>query len=269
MPFFTYKGCEIEYEKSGQGKGLVLIHGTAQSIAGTWPSVFDYFKNCRTVVAPNLSGSGQTKDQGQELTISFLAEQVLATADEAGLEKFEVIGHSLGACVALELAATQPERVEKVVTLAGFASTGDVRMQLQFRLWLELAQSDPLRLAELFLFTAYSPRYVTRFTSEEIEGFIKDIHEGTDWTGALRQINLGLKVDVTERLAQIAQPTLVVGCRHDYISPLVYSKELVRDLPKAYFEELDCGHAALDEMPEDFNMRLDRFLSRYIARAEL
>lgn len=268
MPLFTYKDCEIEYERAGQGQGLLLIHGTAQTLASSWPAVFSYFKSCRTVAAPNLSGSGQTRDKGQKLTIPFLAEQALATADQAGLDSFDVIGHSLGACVALELAASQPERVNKLVLLAGFASAADVRMQLQFNLWRELAQSDPRRLAELFLFTAYSPPFVTRFSPEEIEGIVKDIHETTDWAGALRQIELDLMVNMTGRIPQIKQPALVLGCRHDYIAPPVYAKELVKLLPKAYYQELDCGHAALDELPEYFNPLVDKFLSRAIARAD-
>ena len=167
MPFAPYENGRIEYSAVGEGKGLVLVHGTGQSAENTWTEVAEHFAPSRTVVCPNYSGSGRTRDDGGELTVGLLAEQVLAAADHAGLERFAVVGHSLGTCVAMHLAATYPDRVDEVALLAGFASAEDVRLRLMLGMWKEMAGKNPRLLAETFLFTAFSPAFVSGLGDRE------------------------------------------------------------------------------------------------------
>lgn len=265
MPFAPYNDYSIEYSVEGNGKGLVLIHGTGQSAENTWPEVVKHFAACnpgRRVVCPNYSGSGKTTDSGQELTIAFLAEQVLAAADHAEVERFDVVGHSLGTCVAVYLAAHYPNRVGKMALLAGFISTEDARSQLQFRMWKEMADTNPRLLAEMFLFTAFSPRFVAQMNDCTAKSVVEDIYRTTNWQGASRQISLDLSVNMAQEVRMIQQKTLVIGCQHDFIVPLSHSEALRGHLPHAEYRELDAGHGGATENPVEFINLLDAFLKQ-------
>lgn len=260
MPFAPYNGGSVEYSVEGSGKGLVLIHGTGQSAENTWPETVKHFAPGRRVVCPNYSGSGRTSDNGEELSVAFLAEQVLAAADHAGVKTFAVVGHSLGTCVAMHLAAHHPKRVEKVALLAGFVTTADARSQLQFRMWKELAGTNPKLLAAMFLFTAFSPVFVAQMNDDAARTIVEEIYATTDWKGASRQISLDLNVNMEREVAMIAQPTLIIGCQHDFIVPLSHSETLREHIPHAEYRELDAGHGGATENPVAFIRLLDDFL---------
>ena len=263
MPFAPYKDCSVEYSVEGNGKGLVLIHGTGQSAENTWPEVVKHFVAAnpgRRVVCPNYSGSGKTTDSGQALTVALLAEQVLAAVDHAGVKDFDVVGHSLGTCVAMHMAAHHPNRVDKVALLAGFISSGDARSQLQFRMWKEMADTNPKLLAEMFLFTAFSPGFVAQMTDCMVKSVVDEIYRNTDWKGASRQISLDLNVNMAAEVSRIQQKTLIIGCQHDFIVPVSHAKDLLKSMKNAEYRELDAGHGGATEKPAQFIQLLDAFL---------
>ncbi len=251
MPFAPHKNCHIEYSVAGAGKGLVLVHGTGQSAENTWTHVAKHFSSRYTVVCPNYSGSGKTRDNNEELTVALLAEQVLAAAEHAGLRQFDIIGHSLGTCVAMHLAATYPERVGRVVLLAGFAAT-DARLKLQLGMWKELAENSPKLLASMFLFSAFSPAFVAEMTDCAVREAVEAIFATTNWQGAVRQIALDLRVDITKEAAAMRQATLVLGCAYDYIVPIAHSRVLLKLIPNARYAEMETGHAGCVENVSQF-----------------
>jgi pimeloyl-ACP methyl ester carboxylesterase len=260
MPFAPYKDCQIEYTVTGEGRGLVLVHGTGQSAENTWMEVVKHFSLKRTVVCPNYSGSGRTIDNNEILTVELLAEQVLAATEHAGLRQFDIAGHSLGTCVAIYLAAHYPDRIGKVILLAGFTSTEDARSQLQFRMWKEMAETTPKLLAEIFLFTAFSPAFMTGMSNCMMCDTVDAIFKTTDWEGAARQIDLDLRINVMEEARTMQQETLVIGCIHDYIIPVSHSRKLIKTIPAARYAEMETGHAGCVENPLQFISLVDAFL---------
>jgi pimeloyl-ACP methyl ester carboxylesterase len=56
-------------------------------------------------------------------------QDVMAVAEHSGWEKFNLLGHSMGASISSELAATFPERIERSVLIDGFIATGGVSME--------------------------------------------------------------------------------------------------------------------------------------------
>ncbi|MDP9865808.1 MULTISPECIES: alpha/beta fold hydrolase [Streptosporangium] len=72
MPFTTAHGTRVHHEVDGHGPGLVLVHGTGGDAEEVFGNVVDHFTRTRTVARPNFSGSGQTTDDGAELTRDFI-----------------------------------------------------------------------------------------------------------------------------------------------------------------------------------------------------
>ncbi|MFE1835991.1 alpha/beta fold hydrolase [Streptomyces sviceus] len=115
-------GLEMYYETHGaasdQGRPLVLLHGGAHTVGLTFSAVLPTLAADRTVVAPELQGHGHTADTDREMTVPYLAADVVALLDELGIRQADFLGFSLGGLVALEIAVRHPERVGRLALAA-------------------------------------------------------------------------------------------------------------------------------------------------------
>ena len=250
----------VAYEVDGDGPGLVLVHGTGGDGRTHWDLVASALRTGRTVVRPTLSGSPGTTDGGGPLTLDALAAQVVAAADDAGLAAFDLVGYSLGAAVAARLAASVPERVRRLVLVAGFASADDARARLEFGLWRSLIRTDHDAAARLFMLTGFSPAFLVAMGEEQVEAAVRVGVEGDDWDGMLRQVDLDAVVDVRADLARITAPTLSIGCTHDAMVGASHARAVAALVPGASYAEVDAGHLVVFEAPQALAAELDAFL---------
>ena len=96
---------------------MLLIHGVTASHL-TWPLVAERLPEV-LVIAPDLRGRGRSNDLGGEAGLASHARDLVAVLDALGVERVVVVGHSMGAFVALVLADLYPERVARVVLVDG------------------------------------------------------------------------------------------------------------------------------------------------------
>jgi len=264
MPHVEVAGARVAYRVDGAGPGLVLVHGTGGSAATSWTEVIDRLATRWTVVRPDYAGSGGTVDGGGPLSLDDLATQVVAAAEHAGLASFHVLGFSLGAVVAVKIAADYPGKVSSVVPLGGLLCAADPRLQLQFRLWRHLIANDREAMARLGLLSCFSPAYLARFDAAAVERVVAEDLIGTNWAGLARQVELDLTLDVTAEAARVAAPALVLGCRHDQIVPPdIHARALAAAIPGAEYAELESGHCAPFEVPGPLLDLVEPFLLRH------
>ncbi|MEU2790016.1 alpha/beta fold hydrolase [Streptomyces sp. NPDC007100] len=253
--------ADVEYDVTGSGPGLVLVHGTAAT-REQWRPLTEAVADRFTVVAPDCSGSGATTDHGGPLTLADLADEVLAAAEDAGLGTFHLVGHSLGAAVAAQLAATRPGRVRSLALHAGWAYT-DVRLAAEFRYWLELLRADAEHGTSLFArmlpLMAHGPRYWESVTSEANDELVGAL-AGMITPGAVRQTEVNLGVDLRPVLGLITAPTLVLASAHDRVMGAHQQQALLSGVAGARYAELDAGHGAPAEDPAGFVSVLAGFL---------
>jgi 3-oxoadipate enol-lactonase len=262
MPVVEIAGAKVAYRTEGKGPGLVLVHGTGGNAETNWGQLVGRLADRWMVVRPDYSGSGETVDDGSRLTIAALAAQVVAATEAAGAVPFDLVGFSLGAAVAVKIAADYRDKVRSVVLLAGFASSNDPRLKLQFRLWRELIDRDRDALARLVMLTGFSPAFLSSLDEEALERGVADIVSGNNWPGMARQVDLDLIADVRAEARRISKPTLVVGCTRDHMVPPAHAKELARLIPGVTYAELDSGHLAPMEKPSELLDLIEPFLLR-------
>lgn len=256
MPHVSVGAADVSYGVAGSGPGLVLVHGTGSSAAGTWGHLLDRFTGEWTVVTPDLPGSGGTSDPGGPLLLDDLSAQVAGAAHAAGLDDYAVVGFSLGAAVAAAVAAAQADHVRAVVLVAGADSATGTRSRLQFELWRDLHSADPALFARLWMLTGFSPSFVDAIPVNQIaRAATFPIAPGLE-----RQCDLNARIDLRELAPAVRAPALVLGCTHDSIVPVERVRALAPAIEGAVYDELDCGHLAVLEAPDALADRVCAFL---------
>jgi pimeloyl-ACP methyl ester carboxylesterase len=257
MPTTTNSGVEISYAVSGSGPGLVLIHGIGGNGTTTWGEIAPRLAKDHTVVIPDLRGCGSSQRGDGALTIEELAADVATTARAAGLDRFGVVGFSLGAAVAAQLAASQPERVGSLVLVGSPPSAAGPRAKLQFELWADLVEADPRLFARLWLLTGFSPRFVAAIPTDQID---RAAHFPIEPATA-DQSRLNANLDFGQILGRIRARTLVVACSEDVIHPPEGARDLAFRIPDAAYVELESGHLVVLEDANRLTEVVDAFLS--------
>ena len=109
---------QLSYVREGSGTPLILIHGLG-SAATAWRTITPDLAKEFDVISFDLPGHGQTAFRDSlPMDPHSLAELVVSNLDSLGITNFDLVGNSLGGWIALEIAATYPERVKSVTALA-------------------------------------------------------------------------------------------------------------------------------------------------------
>ncbi|MGW4402215.1 alpha/beta fold hydrolase [Amycolatopsis nivea] len=225
---------------SGQGPGLLLAHGAGGGVTANFGPLLDDLARTHTVVGADYPVAGGTLDE--------LADGLVATAVDAGVEKFAVLGYSLGTAVAVRAATRHPERVTGLILTAGFARP-DARMKLALDLWAELLKGDRALLAKYLMLAAVSEPFLAALTPEQLAEAVAGLAESVP-AGTAYQVELVRKVDTRAELAAIAVPTLVIATTLDSLVPPRHSRELADGIPGAELVEIASGHGIGEEAPE-------------------
>lgn len=255
-------GADISYSVDGVGPALVLVHGTALNAQTNWAELVEPLSQIRTVIRPNYSGSGSTTDTGGELTVARLATQVVSAAKAANAIPFDLVGFSLGAAVAVHIAAHHPEKVRSLVLVGGLLTSEDPRMQLQLRLWQGLIGDDPAALAKIIVLTGFSQSFLSSLNETTLSGMVDTISTETDWLGMARQVALALVLDVRAEAVRVQAPTLSIGLSQDQIAPPHLAEALAKRIPGASFAQVDSGHLGPLEKPAELELLITKFLQQ-------
>ena len=109
---------DISTVQAGEGDPLICIHGLGATKASFLPTVSALAEHHR-VIAIDLPGFGDSvKPLGAAYDSAFFARSVFALMESMGIERAHVAGNSMGGRVALEMAMTKPDRVDRVVLLS-------------------------------------------------------------------------------------------------------------------------------------------------------
>ncbi|WP_410650563.1 alpha/beta fold hydrolase [Amycolatopsis sp. cmx-4-54] len=158
----------------GSGPGLLLAHGGGGSVEGNFGSILDDLARTHTVVGPDYPGSGATPRSTEPLDLDAVADELVSIAVDAGLERFAILGYSLGTGVAVRAATRHPDRVTGLILTAGFTKP-DNRLLLAVDIWRELLGGDRKLLAKFLTFAATGEKHLNALTPSELEAAIEGL----------------------------------------------------------------------------------------------
>jgi pimeloyl-ACP methyl ester carboxylesterase len=254
MTFADRAGRRIRYEAIGEGPAVVLVPGLGGGARafGTLPRRFVRAGfRCLTFDPVGVPPSSPLEG---EFAFEAAAADVLAVLDATGTRKTAIVGTSLGGKVALALAATWPERIDRLVLLAA-AATNSPRARRVYRFFEILATELPAdRFGE-----CVAPFLFGRTFHAHRPGLVDDMvraHRGDSAPRTLMhaQAEALQQFDGSQLACRVTCPTLCMAGLEDTLTPVEEVRATAALIPGASFVAIEhAGHSLLLEDPKAFD----------------
>jgi len=280
MSSFTFEGHRLAYTEFGGGpaavtpaggrgrtarsapgasRPLILVHGLLLSQRMHWPLAEDLAAHGNRVITLDLLGHGESdrpRDMGL-YSMQIFAQQVIALMDHLQIEQAVVMGTSLGANTALEVALARPERLRAVVI--------EMPVLDNALLWSALAFT-PLLVALTFgerpmKALARVARAVPRAALPHYGNVMLDLLRQEPGPGGavLQGLFFGRVAPHRNERRTFEMPTLVLGHRRDPVHPFSDAGHLAEELPHGRLLEAN-SLLELRVSPERLTQELASFL---------
>lgn len=264
MPFFSHNGAELYYELHGSGPALLMLAGLASDCQSWLPVLADLEQQFSLILMDNR-GVGRSS-QGCEISIELMADDAMALLTRLGLEKVNLLGHSMGGMVALQCAVRYPQLVEKLALVAT-ASHNSARNNRLFADWASAREGDADQAAWFRAIFAWIFRDVFFEDSQCVDDVVKSLLCYA-WPqtaqGFRKQVQAIAAFDGTCLLPLVALPTLVVAGEQDILMPLKASGALVEGIRGAQLSVIEqSAHSLCMEQPDQFVRVVASFFKNY------
>jgi 3-oxoadipate enol-lactonase len=262
LPFLHANQIDIRYEVEGDGSAtVVLINGLADELE-TWAyQVPALVRAGFRVVTIDNRGIGKTSKPAGPYTAELLADDAKAVVDHLGLERYHVMGISMGGMIAQSYALKYGAEVRSLTLACTYAAPGPFCSRM-FAMWADTASvmgvPQVMRDVTLWAFTLD----FFRDRAGELAGFESDMRYMNQPVPAyLAQLAVIQDFDESARLSELAKiPTLVLAGEQDILIPTQLSRELSDLIPGAIFRTTPGGHGCCWEYPDEFNSVFIDFL---------
>jgi pimeloyl-ACP methyl ester carboxylesterase len=251
-------GVRIHLSTSGEGElALVFLHYWGGS-SRTWRYVVDELADTYATVATDHRGWGESEAPATGYTITDLADDAQSAIESLGLQRYVLVGHSMGGKAAQLLASRRPRGLEALVLVASSPPTPTLIDDEQ----------------RIFMAHAYDTRESVAFVVDNVltgdtklkgarrEQVIEDSLRGA--TQAKNGwLDIAMREDITEHVAHIDVPVLVIAGERDQVDRVeTLRAELLPHIAHARLVMLTgVGHLSPLEAPDEIAATIRRFIS--------
>jgi pimeloyl-ACP methyl ester carboxylesterase/DNA-binding CsgD family transcriptional regulator len=255
----SFDGTRIAYAVTGKGPVLVkaphwLTHLEYEWQSPLWRPWIEELSKDFTLLRMDERACGLSDWDVADLSTEAWVRDLEAVVDAAGVERFALFGHSQGAAIAIEYAVRHPERVSHLVILGGYTRgalrrgypperVAEIEAQLKL-IEAGWGRDDP-SYRHMF-----SMQFVPGASLEQIDSMSELQRRSTSPENAARVVRGFYNIDVEERAARVACPTLVLHGRGDRRSPFEEGRHLASLVPGARLVPLEtANHILLQHEP--------------------
>jgi pimeloyl-ACP methyl ester carboxylesterase len=252
MPFFKFEGQRIAYTEFGGGpaavtaagargrtarsapaRPLILLHGLLLSQEMHRPLAEELASRGNRVITLDLLGHGQSERPRDmwRYSMPIFGQQVIALMDHLQLEQAVVMGTSLGANAALEVASKRPERLRGLVIEMPVLDNGLLASALAFTpVLMSLTFGEPVMKLLARVARAVPRSVLPHFGNVMLDLLRQEPGPG----GALLQgLFFGRIAPPRSERATFQAPTLVLGHPRDPVHPFSDAGMLAKEMPNA------------------------------------
>ncbi|MEI9911214.1 MAG: alpha/beta hydrolase [Bacteroidota bacterium] len=246
MSNISVKQRNQRYTDQGEGDVIILLYGLFGSVKNFHPLI-QHLSQTHRVIVPIFP----FYEMGIAVNIYSLTEFVHELTEDLELEKFHLLGNSMGGHIALLYTLKYPGKVESLI-LSGSSGLYENGMGDTYP-----RRGDYDYIKAKAEFTFYDPRTA----SKEL---VDEIYETVNSRRAIQIISLAkstIRNNIEKELYKIHAPCCLIWGRNDTITPPQVAKDFQRLIPHAELHWInECGHVPMLERPGKFNELLDHFL---------
>jgi pimeloyl-ACP methyl ester carboxylesterase len=260
MPTVSANGLELAYTIDGDGpETLVLVNGLADT-KETWEAQLPAFAERYRVLAYDNRGCGESPTPPGPYTTAQMADDLAGLVDALGLERFHLLGVSMGGMIAQEYAIGHADRLLSASFCCTYSHPGPFCLRM-FSCWRDLVPHLGVGFTQReVLLWAFTTDFFEQRTAEleEIEALMAANPQPVD--GYLAQLSSIETHDTRGRLSAVTCPAMTLVGEEDILIYPKLSRRLHEELPRSTWVEVPGGHACLWEHPDAFNRAVLAFL---------
>ena len=275
---FAYRGRTLEIDGRSvflreaiplapQPEALILLHGWVGTSSWMFDHLMPELGARYHTIAPDLPGFGRSRTLAEVPSLDAYAEFVRRLADELEIDRFHLVGVSVGGTIALTFADRYPERVRKLCLQGPVYRSADLPGRFRFMYDLlgrtgliEIVPKLPIKW--WFIVRRLDMGRDTRHLSpEDRRKLARDILRVPNET-LIEVARRLLTLDLSDVARRICVPTLVLDGAEARMVPAKASRHLARLIPGARCHIVpDAGHNLALERPREFLDQLLPFLA--------
>jgi len=252
-------GRSLYFKESGTGPELLCLHGLGGG-SYFFAGLADFLRNDFRTVAVDLPGCGFSPSGASH----FSFEECVEVMEELLLERMgtgiTILGHSMGAIIALKLAARRSVSVARLIFVGGLAEPiPEAQKRLRERA-REVREGGMTGIGDVTM-----PIVFSEASLRKIPDKVAMYHRLLELSDPIRYAEAAealSQASATETLSRVSVPCLVVTGSEDRYAPPSAAREFVGQLPGRveYCEIDECGHMPFFEKPEVFEAIISGFL---------
>jgi DNA-binding winged helix-turn-helix (wHTH) protein/pimeloyl-ACP methyl ester carboxylesterase len=268
----TADRVRIAYALAGKGRPILkaanwLNHLEYDWKSPVWSHLLQWMASDHQLIRYDARGNGLSDWSVNDVSFEAYLRDLESVAEASGVGRFALFGISQGVAVCIAYAAKYPERVSRLVLYGGFARGRRIRGTLD-----DIEQAEALITLMRTGWGQENPAFRQVFTSMFLPGgtpeqmqWFNDLQKTTTSpNNAVRMRFVSDTLDVSNLLAQVKAPTLVLHCKDDAVQPFSEGMFIAAGIPGARFVALEGrNHLILETDPgwPKFRDEVGRFLS--------
>jgi len=253
---------KIVFSESGQGNPVIFLHGFCES-KELWKNFESHLSSDFRVILLDLPGFGESLPYAEDFSLEDIADNLNQWTSDNGLEKFTLIGHSLGGYITLAFAKKYPEKVDAIGLFHSSIFEDTTEKKDNRSKTIEFINKNSLE--------AFIDNFVPNLFFKERHTELKEVIDmqkvvgnktnkaaATAYMAAMRE-----RPDSVDFAKSFDKPALIIAGVHDNSVPFEKSEEMATCFPDATAHFLqETGHMGMFEREKDTLIYLGEFLKK-------
>lgn len=252
----TYKNSQIHFASEGSENPLVLLHGFLESSL-IWSETIRALSPRRQIITIDLPGHGKSDCLQETHSMEAFAKMVVFILCELGIEKADILGHSMGGYVALAILEEHPQVLNRIILLNSTPSADNEERKQNRRRSIALAEKNKRAFVSMAIANLLTQENNKKF-KEEIQALKNEALQFSS-KGITKALEaMMVRKDRTKALQNYAGEKIIIAGEQDPILDYKKIKELAQ-LSHCQFFSLPDGHLGYLENKDDF-LRIMHFI---------
>ena len=249
---------DIYVDDLGQGYPFVLVHGYLGS-SEMWTFQKEFFSKDYRVITPALPGFGESHNVKSLDSINKMAKEIINVLDQKKIDKFNLIGHSMGGMIVQEITKLIGDRVNKLICFAT-GSIGDIPGRFET---MDETREKLKKEGAKLSFSRVPLKWFVKGDKDKnyflCENAVKNVSLEAADNALLAMKNWRGK----ENLKNIKNDTLIIWGDKDTSYNFDQVDTLNKNIKNSRLEIFkDCAHNVHLEQPDQFNNLVKEFISK-------